>query len=120
MATPDEICPSIVGEPLIRLSVDPRAPARAHYPIDILVDYSACEPAGVSLPLEMLVTIDPGDGPSRHAFRRKIFRRIAPGQLTVTPAEGGRMHVTFREVFHNRWWGELVVEVAGEALDPEQ
>lgn len=117
MSLVDEISPRTMGENRIALALDAdlaQEPALLVFqPIIVTVDYSACDPEGVVLPLEFTVT-----GPSGKAtFLRKYFRRTVPAELTFTPTEGGTHLVRLAECFHNRWWGSLLIDVAGDALD---
>lgn len=117
MSVLDELCPPYFEERRIKLTrADPLTRARARAPIRVLVDYSACEPQGVVLPFETLIT-----GPSgESSFVRHISRRFAPTSITFTPREGGKHSIVLREVGHNRWWGRLDVDVEGDKLeDPE-
>lgn len=107
----EELSPMTVGSERLALSpADPLTPPRAFAAFDIAVDYSLCDPEGVVLPLEMVVT-----SPSR--TRRSLYRLTAPAQLTVLPDEGGRWLVTLREVAHNQWWGRLSFDVEGDQLN---
>jgi hypothetical protein len=107
----DELCPSYTGEKRIslQLSEDSRSP-RAFVPISIAVDYSACEPEGVCFPLELTII-----APTASDFRRVIYQRAAPSTISFQPREGGLHAVRFGEVGHNRWFGFLEINVAGES-----
>jgi hypothetical protein len=110
----DELSPREYGEDriVLRLSESTSEP-RALSPVIVEVDFSACDPEGVVLPLELVVT-----GPSgKVTERRQVFRRRVPTELTFTPIEGGSTLVRLAEMFHNRWWGKLVIEVEGDPLD---
>mgnify|MGYP001560409073 CR=1 FL=1 len=76
------------------------------------VDYSACDPAGVVLPLEATVTQESG----ATTFQRQAFDNLAPAQLAFVPREGGQMLVRLAEKHHNRWFGALEITVAGELV----
>lgn len=117
MSVLDELCPDYYEAKRIKLTpADPLVRVRARSPMRVLVDYAACEPQGVVLPLEMLIT-----GPSgEKSFVRHIDRRIVRTSITWTPREGGKHTLVLREVGHNRWWGRLDVDVDGDLLeDPE-
>lgn len=106
----DELSPLSVGSERIALSpTDPLTPPRAFTPYSISVDLALCDPQGVVLPLEMIVT-----SPSRS--KRTLFRRLVPVELTIHPDEGGQWIVVLREVAHNRWWGRLALDVDGDRL----
>jgi hypothetical protein len=115
MAVPpliDEISPETMGEDRILLSLDRTSlTPRAFQAVLINVDYSACAPEGVVLPLELLIQT-----PSISNIRRHIIRKIAPRTLSFIPKEGGLHGVLLRELGHNRWLGKLRVTVAGDPL----
>lgn len=112
----EEISPATMGEDLIALSLDPstRAP-RALQPVLINVDYSACDPDGIILPLELLI-----QAPSPEHIQRRRFTRSVPTSLSFIPKEGGTHGVMLREVGHNRWHGQLRIVVAGDELPQPQ
>lgn len=106
----DELSPLYVGAERIALRpADADAVPRAFDPYIVAVDYAACDPEGVVLPLEVIVT-----SPSR--TRRSLYRFLAPTELTVVPDEGGRWIVTLREVAHNQWWGRFAFDAVGDRL----
>ena len=110
----DELCPDYVGARRLVLALAPEAPSpRAFAPVDVTIDYSGAEPEGVVLPLEMTIT-----SPSPSNFVRRILRRTRPSSLSFVPREGGRHLIRVAEVGHNRWFGALLVDVAGERTDP--
>lgn len=105
----DEICPADVGAIKIKLSkADPEIALVAGVPFELVVDYSQVGGVGVSLPIEVVI-----QGPNPGQYKRRLFRRIAPSILTLKPFSGGRHFVHIREMFHNRWQGQLFVEVNG-------
>jgi hypothetical protein len=107
----DEICPTYVGEKRLVLSLasDSLSP-RAFNPINVLVDYSACEPEGLVPPLELTII-----APTASNFQRARFLRTTPETISFRPREGGRHVVRFGEVGHNRWFGYIEIDVAGES-----
>lgn len=113
----DEICPGYIGTQLITLSLaQPEEAPRAFRFVLIDVDYSAAdEVGGIVLPLEVMVT-----APTMANFDRTYLERVASVQIGFLPVEGGRHLVTLREVAHNRAYGTLVVDVAGDVTDPLQ
>lgn len=114
MSVVDEISPREIGEDRIdlELSTDTLTPI-VFAPVIVLVSFERCAPNGVVLPLEFTVT-----GPSGKAtFQRRYFRRVRPAEITFRPTEGGSHLIRLAEMFHNRWFGALVVDVAGDALD---
>ncbi len=111
----DELAPADVGEDRLVLTNASTATPKAFTPITIDVDYSACDPAGVVLPLEFTIT-----APSKSGFSRKLFTRTAPSSIIFTPREGGAHLVRLTEVGHQRWWGKLVVTVSGDRADPRR
>lgn len=112
----DELSPREYGEDRIVLSLSlPTIKPRVFVPVVIEVDASACDPEGLVLPIELIVA-----GPSGKATeRRQVFRTRLPSEITFTPVEGGSILVLLRELFHNRWWGKLVLPVVGDPLDRE-
>lgn len=120
MSTPrlhDEICPGYVGTELITLTLaEPEVVPQAFQFVLVNVDYSAAdEVGGIVLPLELMVT-----APALTNFDRTYFDLLQPSQIAFQPVEGGRHLVTLREVAHNRVYGNLLVEVAGDVTDPLQ
>lgn len=110
MSLLDEICPSYVGEDRLRLTLaDAHDPLIAFRPVLINVDYSRALPEGIMLPLELTVT-----APSEVNSTRMLFRRFAPQQVAFTPREGGSFLVRVAELFHNKWWGTLVLDINGD------
>lgn len=106
------IAPDYIGANKLDLSLtDPTTPARAFSPVSVTVDYAACDPAGVVLPVELLIT-----APTVEHFVRKVYRRVSPSEIVFTPREGGTHHVLLREIAHNRWWGNLVIAVEGDPM----
>lgn len=109
----DEISPREVGEDRLRLQLtSPNQLLRAFEPILINVDYSRALPEGVVLPLELTVT-----APSEVNSVRVVYPRFIPQQVAFTPREGGSHLVRVAELYHNQWWGKLVLEIAGDRLD---
>lgn len=62
---------------------------------------------GLRLPIE--VTVLPARAQTH--FQRQVFNRQVPQSVTFVPRDSGPHLVRVREVGHNRWHGELVVEV---------
>jgi hypothetical protein len=110
MAVVDEVSPAEYGEDRIALSLGPLQTPRQFEPVTIAVDFSACDPEGVVLPLEMTVTSQSGAA----TFQRQVFERISPSELAFIPREGGPHLVRLFERFHNRWFGALEFDVIGE------
>jgi hypothetical protein len=108
----DEICPTDVGAEKIGLQLDNAdAQLLAHVPFQVNVDYSKALPQGVTLPLELVL-----QGPIAGQRKRRLFTRSAPSSLLLTPDSGGPHFILLRELFHNRWQGQLFVDVQGEDL----
>lgn len=106
----DTLSPAYVGEDRIKLSLDPASsPVLVGKAVAILVDYSACEPEGTGLPLDLIV-----QGPSYTSYREKVFRRYRPERVAFVPSEAGEHLVLLREQHHNRWFGSLRVTVVGD------
>ena len=120
MATVDQICPEYVGRDVLSLTPASTAGAQAFEPVELVVAVDptkdtdgTAQRAGLMIPLELIVT-----SPSPENFFRHVYRRVLPASISFTPKEGGSHTVVLREVFHNRWLGKLVVDVAGETTDP--
>jgi hypothetical protein len=108
----DEISPRYYGEDRLRLTLtEQNQVLRAFAPVLVTVDYSAALPEGIVLPLEFTVT-----APSEVNSTRMVFRRFAPNQLAFTPREGGVYLIRLAEMWHNMWWGRLVLEITGDRL----
>lgn len=108
----EELSPSYVRERRIDLSlaVDSESPL-ALRSVLIEVSYSRTMPEGVVLPLVFEV-----HGPSADSYLRREYLRSAPRNIIFTPREGGRHMVSLREIAHNKWWGSLIFDVAGERI----
>lgn len=105
----DEICPPTVGEFKIKIQLaTPDIPVVAYTSFEVDLDYSAALPEGVSLPLEVLI-----QGPETGQVRSKIFRKAKPIGVVLKPFSGGRHFILVRELFHNRWQGQMFVDVQG-------
>jgi len=108
----DEIAPRYYGEDRFRLTLSqPNQLLAAFVPVLVSVDYSRALPDGIMLPLEFAVT-----APSDVNSTRKVYRRFAPTELAFTPREGGSYLVRIGELWHNMWWGRLVLEIPGDRL----
>ena len=109
----EELSPGYVREKRIDLTLDDEAPSPAAFvPVLINVGYTRALPEGVALPLLLEV-----QGPSSQSYQRRVFTHATPSSLIFTPREGGRHLVVLREAAHNRWWGSLQLDVAGELLE---
>lgn len=108
----DDLSPPYVRERRIvmTLGVGSSSPA-ANQSMVIDVDYSKTLPEGLILPLILEV-----QGPSQASYQRRVFSRAQPRSIVITPREGGRHNVTLREVAHNKWWGAVQFDVAGERI----
>jgi hypothetical protein len=105
----DIIAPDTIGSNLIVLSLSTDTPvAREGQACLIDVDYSACDPAGASLPLVLTFT-----GPDGIRLVHRVFTRAKPRTFEVEPIQGGPHLVRIGEMFHNRSWGSLVLTVEG-------
>lgn len=112
----EELSPGYIREKRFDLTLDPSITAvRAFQACLINVSYARAQPGGIMLPLLLEV-----QGPSPESYQRRVFQRVAPASLIFTPREGGPHKVSLREVAHNRWWGNLALDVAGETLHPLQ
>lgn len=112
LANLDDISPTYLGEDRIVLTLAPGQAPLAGRPLTLLADYAACEPYGISLPLELIV-----QGTAPEAYQRRVIAKSAPEALVVTPREGGPHSVVLREMGHNRWWGRISVSVGGDRFE---
>ena len=114
MSVVDEISPRTLGEDRIDLMLSADTPSPIVFaPVVIEIGYDRCDPNGIVLPLLFTVT-----GPSGKAsFQRHFFRRLKPTEITFRPTEGGTTLLRLAEMFHNRWFGALVIDVAGDPID---
>lgn len=112
----DELCPTDVGASKITMSLDVLdVTPLAHVPFQVNVDYSGAGSVGISLPLELVF-----QGPIAGQRVRRLFTRSAPSSLLLTPSSGGRYFILLRELFHNRWQGQLFVDVQGEDMQQSE
>jgi len=108
----DEISPRYLREDRIDLTRDdPDAVPSALRSFVVSVSYARTLPQYVVLPLIFEVI-----GPSQQSYQRRIFRRTPPKSIVITPQEGGAHRLLLREAAHNRWWGKLAVNVAGDSI----
>ena len=108
----EEICPDVVGEQRIVLSLDTSNPTLyAHVPFQVNVNYDAALPDGITLPLELVL-----QGPIAGQRKVRIFRTARPNSVVLTPTTRGQHFISLRELHHNRWQGQLFVNVEGEDL----
>jgi len=115
MTVLDELSPRYIGEDRLKLSLgEEEAVLQAFRSIVVHVDYTATLPQSVVPPLVLEVS-----GPSVTSYHRRVFKR-PPASFVFTPLEGGPHTVTFREAAHNRWWGNLKLQIDGEQLDRER
>lgn len=110
--TLDELAPREVRQKRIDLTLSPTDDSpHANRPTTVFVSTTRTLPAGLMLPLIFEV-----QGPSASSYQRRVFPWHIPKQIVFTPREGGRHLVVLREAAHQRWWGSLAVDVAGEKL----
>jgi hypothetical protein len=111
----DEISPRYYGEDRLTLTLaDPDQALRAFVPIVVSVDVSRALPEGLVLPLEFTVT-----GPDNVRIARTLYRRFVPIELAFVPIGGGSHLVRLVELYHNLYWGKLVLDIAGDRLRAE-
>jgi hypothetical protein len=106
----DELCPVDIGAQKIVLSlatIDSKP--LAHVPFALNVDYSSAGSIGITMPVELIF-----QGPIAGQRFKRTFSRSLPSSLLLTPQSGGRHLVLLREMYHNRWQGQLFVDVEGE------
>lgn len=108
----DEISPDYYGEDRIRLALaNANELLQVFRLISVTVDVSRCLPQGVMLPLEFTVS-----SPSQVRAQRVVFKRFVPPVLSFKPVEGGTHLLRVSELFHNGWWGSLVLDISGDRL----
>lgn len=113
-ATLDILSPTYVKADKIALSLAPDSePLLPYVPITILVEYSAADPIGVSLPL-IFVVQPSGTGGEPGGYKRVVYSNTHPASLTFTVPGAGAYLVTLTELFHNRWQGRLTITVEGD------
>jgi hypothetical protein len=106
----DQIAPSSTGEDRINLALHEDTPAaREGAPVLVVPDFDDCLPEGASLPLRYTVA-----DPDGTLIEERTFQRFRPAVLEFTPTRGGPHLVRLAELFHNRWFGALVVNVDGD------
>jgi hypothetical protein len=110
LANLDDISPKYIGEAKFTLTPGTERPT-AGVPVVVDIDYGT-DARGVELPLECIV-----QGSADESYVRQTFELFVPPSVVFTPIEGGRHVVMVRELGHNRWWGRLEVDVAGELLE---
>ncbi|MFZ5896797.1 MAG: hypothetical protein ACOY0T_37420 [Myxococcota bacterium] len=104
------LSPPELGESRIRLTLSPDTPAPTEgAPALVDIDYSKAAPEGITLPIVCSVA-----GPSGRKVLNVVFTRMLPTQIEWSPEEGGPHLVRIAEMFHNRWFGALVVDVIGD------
>lgn len=116
----DKLSPGYIGAKLLKLTLARLESPRALSPVDIKLEVDAAADTekiatrfGLALPLEMTVT-SPSSALRGDVEVRQYFRRVVPSEFSFTPREGGEHLVRVRETAHNRIWGSLVVDVAGD------
>lgn len=110
LANLDDISPRYIGEAKFTLTAATDRP-RAGAPVIVDIDYGS-DARGIELPLECVV-----QGTADGSYWRQMFDLFAPPSVAFTPIEGGPHVVMVRELGHNRWWGRLEIDVAGELLE---
>lgn len=110
----DTISPDFMAAKRITVSVNKDCePLMAFKRIVIDIDYTATEPEGVVLPLELIVQPGFGGGGPANGYRRKVFKYTAPESYTFTVPSSGDYLILVREIFHNKWQGSTVITVGG-------
>lgn len=108
----DEISPRYLREQRITLTLDASVVRPTAFgSVLIQVSYAKATPGGVVLPLVFEIR-----GPSEASTVRRVYSRTAPASIVWRPTDGGVHMITLREVAHNRLWGKLRVDVAGESI----
>lgn len=107
----DELCPPYLKDQRFSLQLAPdQATPTAGRALRILCSYTNSLPQGPVCPL-----IFEAKGPSSLGYERRVYT-TPPTWIVWRPREGGLHQLTLREDAHNRWFGVLKVEVAGESL----
>jgi len=106
----DTIAPAYLGEQRISLSLSEETGAPTEgAPVIVELDYAKAEPEGVTLPIVCTVF-----APSGRALLSRVFTRMLPASLEWSPDEAGPHLVRVGEMFHNLWFGSLIVHVTGD------
>jgi hypothetical protein len=113
----DILSPRTIGAENISIQLDPSSePLLTYKPVTLMIDYSACLPAGISLPLELIV--QPAKTNSLNSgFISALFRRSAPSSYTFIPQTAGQHLIRLREIAHNRYQGRLTIVVGGDEFN---
>lgn len=109
----DDFSPLIVGSDRIEISLDPLTlNPTAGQAVIFRVDYSGAKAdGGVVLPFVFTV-----QAPTIAGYYRKIFRRSAPSELIYFPISSGPHLVRLAEIGHNKFFGALPFQVAGDPI----
>jgi len=111
----EELSPETIGEDRVDLRLDDgNLQPRAGQTVVVNIDYARCDPDGIRLPLELVV-----QSPSTTGILQKLFTRTRPTSIAFRAREGGAHLVMVRELAHNRWFGRLRVQIAGEPGTPQ-
>lgn len=109
----NKIAPAYLGEQRLTLALrDLGIRPRVGLVLVLTIDYSACDPEGVVLPL--IYTVTQPDGTK---LTRRLYKLVPPAVVDFVPEVSGTHLVRIGEAFHNRWWGSLQVPVIGDALE---
>jgi hypothetical protein len=109
----NKIAPSFIGEQRLTLALrDLNVKPRVGLVLVLVVDYGACEPEGVVLPLVYTVT-----QPDGTKLVERLFELVPPTVVDFVPEVSGQHMVRIGEAFHNRWWGDTFITVVGDQRD---
>ena len=112
----DILSPVYIGEDRISVTVDTAClPLTAYKPVMLKIDYTATEPEGVNLPMEIIVQPAFGAGGKSGGYLQKTFTRNRPTSFVFVPPSPGDYLVLVRETAHNEWQGRLTVTVTGDS-----
>jgi hypothetical protein len=111
----DIISPVTIGSDKITLTVDDGSlPLQTFKPITVNIDYTPAGTDGINVPLELVIQPESGDGGAGNGYFRDVYYRAAPDTITFTPSKANKYFILLKEMFHNRWQGRLIVDVAGD------
>lgn len=108
----DMLTPLDAEQQSISVTTESTATLHTSRAITLLFDYTDTEPNGVIPPLDLtIIPTHEGEG----VAIRKTFRRQAPTRFTFYVQSAGRYVVLLKERFHNKTFGLLILDVAGDS-----
>ena len=113
----DYIAPDYIEEEKFSVSLESHgAVLYPNQPITVYFDYSLAGLEGPQLPIELVVQPMFGDGGAASGYFTKVFRSTVQNQYTFTVPSAGQYLIVNRELFHNRFFGRLVITAIGDSF----